>query len=611
MYDSKPAIGLRARPLGIVALAATLCAAAPAASQVVRSDDSVIRKIAAPSEKLEITTNSSRILTLEKRIPRVQVNNPDLLSVTPLSATQVQVTAKQPGVTAVNLWDEEDNVHTVDVFIYGDVRELQHALETQFPNSSVKVYRYSNALVLTGFIDRPDYVTPIVQLAQDYSPKVINNIQVGGVQQVLLKVKLYEVSRNKLRELGVDWGYTGPNGGFALNSVNDILSFGDGEILTNNLDTFSFGIVENGQSFFTMLDALQQNRVAKILAEPNLVAVSGRPAKFVSGGEIAYQVAQGGVGQTTFTVEFREFGTIVDFLPLVLGNGNIRLEVRPEVKTPDPTLGTTSNGSQIPGFRKRFVETAVEMKAGQTFAIAGLVDRRVSTSNRGLPIVSDIPFLGVPFRKTEDTVDEVELLVMVTPEFVDPMDAHEVPTCPPGTGTISPNNCELYCRGHVEVPNPCNECGGYPCVPTHGHVPCCPEGCMGGPGAIYGGAGEVIIQDGAAYPMEGAPEGVMPPPADAAPEGAQGATTHGELTLPPGAGNYAPGASAPADRVRETEVGPNGREMSPLSQRPATHYAASRNPQYRRGHSQPFNRQSQSAPADGGAMIGPVGYDVE
>ena len=166
---------------------------------------SLVRKISGLSEKLELITNSSRILTLDKNIPRVQVNNPELLAITPLSANQVQISAKKAGVTQVNLWDEDGNIHTVDVMIYGDARELEVALQTQFPHSSIKVYRYSESLVLKGFVDRPDYVSQIMRLAEDYAPKVINNITVGGVQQVLLKVKVMEISRTKLRDLGVDW----------------------------------------------------------------------------------------------------------------------------------------------------------------------------------------------------------------------------------------------------------------------------------------------------------------------------------------------------------------------------------------------------------------------
>ena len=194
----------------------------PAAQEL--QSTSVIRKISGLSDKMELTTNSSRILTLDKNIPRVQVNNPELLAVTPLSATQVQISAKKAGVTQVNLWDDEGKVHCVDVMIYGDARELEVALQTQFPHASIKVYRYSESLVLTGFVDRPDHVSPIMQLAADYSPKVINNVQVGGVQQVLLKVKVMEVSRTKLRRWPPTSQSLSGNGSFFSTGVSGLLS---------------------------------------------------------------------------------------------------------------------------------------------------------------------------------------------------------------------------------------------------------------------------------------------------------------------------------------------------------------------------------------------------
>src|SRR3954471_11684120 len=194
---------------------------------------SVVRKITGTSDKLTLTTNPSRILTLDKNIPRVQVNNPELLAVTPLSATQVQISAKKAGVTQVNLWDDEGKIHTVDVLIYGDARELEVALQTQFPHASIKVFRYSESLVLSGYVDRPDHVSPIMQLAADYSPKVINNIQVGGVQQILLRTKVMEVSRTKLRQLGVDWAwFGGGNGSFAINNVSGLIKTFDSSAKT-------------------------------------------------------------------------------------------------------------------------------------------------------------------------------------------------------------------------------------------------------------------------------------------------------------------------------------------------------------------------------------------
>lgn len=625
MYDATPATRLCPRHT-LLAIASALLMCSGASAQFVQQDASLIRKISGASDKLEITTNSSRILTLETRIPRVQVNNPELLSVTALSATQIQVSAKKAGVTAVNLWDEEGNIHTVDVYIYGDVRELEHALKTQFPNSSVRVYRYSNSLVLAGFIDRPDYVTPIVEMAQDYSPKIINNMNVGGVQQILLKVKVFEVSRTKLRQLGVDWSYLGGSGGGVVSSVSDILTStvaaaGLG-ISKGTTDTFAYGIVNGNSRFDMFIDALQENNVAKIMAEPNVVAVSGRPASFNEGGEIPILVPQ---SLGTSTIEFKPYGTQVDFLPIVLGNGNIRLEVRPRISDLDYANGLILNGEQVPALKVRYVDTAVELRAGQTFAVAGLIQQRTQGVQVGLPVLADIPFFGVPFRTTRNETEEFELLVLVTPEFVDALDPDQVPQCYPGTGTIVPNNKELYCEGRMEVPNPCSPCGAYPCVQSHGHEPCCPNGqgglfsCQCGNGSCgsgfdapaadytYGQGGYPQQYEQHQYSQGYEPIPVeLPDPTSADAPGAQ----HGELMLPPDAG-----ASLPTDRVQGPAIDGAGRSMSDLSHRPSQHYTASRSPQYRRQPSEPFNPQASPAGAaqraGSGGLIGPVGYDLE
>lgn len=643
------------RRSAFAALMTVACLANMAPGQIISPSGSVVRRISNPNEKLELTTNTSRILTLEKKIPRVQVNNPDLLTVTPLSATQIQVSAKKAGVTQVNLWDEDEQIHTVDVFIYGDVRELEHALKTQFPNSSIRVYRYSQSLVLTGFIDRPDYVNPIVELAQDYSPKVINNISVGGVQQILLKTKVYEISRTKLRRLGTDFGQLSASGGFIGTSVsgliNNVTNGAPGAIQTitdNGGATVEFGIVSGNNAFFGFLDALQQNSLAKVLAEPNIVAVSGRPAQFNEGGEIPIVVPQ---SLGTASIEFKKFGTQVDFLPIVLGNGNIRLEVRPRISELDNSNSITLQNVQIPALTVREVDTAVEMKAGQTFALAGLIQRRTESVNRGVPFLADIPIIGVPFRRVEEEVNEVELLILVTPEFVNALEPHEVPPCGPGMGTMSPDNYELYMGGHIEVPNQCNGCGPMGCVPAHGHEPCCPPGgCNGqmgdcGQGAYgAGGCGSAYDQGGYGMGGEMMPQGsygpdmgphqIMEVPQEAPtqemlPQGSEPmmiypdeSIPHGELSMPPAPANMNHGAQnqGAQNRGAQNQGAQNGGVQNAGAQPngpaiPGFSRFAQRRPQYRREPSQPYrptdpsNTAATTVGADG--LIGPVGYDAE
>jgi pilus assembly protein CpaC len=578
-------------------------------------------KLSGANEKLELTTNSSRILTLDKNIPRVQVNNPDLLAVTPLSANQVQISAKKAGVTQVNLWDEDGQIHTVDILIYGDVKELEVALQTQYPNSSIKVYRYSESLVLKGFTDQPEHVSQIVQLASDYAPKIINNITVGGVAQVLLKVRVMEVSRTKLEQLGVDWAWFGKGGDYAINRVGGLINEFNtiDKTFTSVGDTFSFGLVGNNSGFFGVMDALEQQNIAKTLAEPNLVAVSGRPAQFNVGGEFPILVPQS-LGTTS--IEFKKYGTQIDFLPIVLGNGSVRLEVRPRVSSLDYINSVRINDTVVPGLIVREVDTAVEMKAGQTFALAGLVQERTDTINRGLPYLSDLPIIGVPFRRTKDEVNEIELLIMVTPEFVDAIEPHEVPCGGPGYATTTPNNCQLYCAGHVEVPAHCNpisgmtacgECGGGPCGGGCGN-------CGNGGGCGCNGQGPVdsIISDG--LQMQGGTgydDGNGPTPMtlpSPAPGSSDGMPMQPDnMTLPPATNSepLPPQASQPSPASASRLARGSG---SPEYTAPRP-YSPTRQPVFVRNAVSPNNptgeNDTANAPVGKGGLIGPVGYDAD
>src|SRR5262245_31851517 len=206
---------------GLLAIA-SLCGPARWATAQQIGPPSVVRNISRATERLEMTVNTSQILTLGTRIPRLVVNNPELVTATPISETQIQVAARKPGVTQINLWDENGNIYTVDLLIFGDVRELELVLKQMFPTSTIKVVRLTNSLVLNGQVDRPEIVQTVFRLAEDYAPKVVSNLAVGGAQQVLLKVKVMEVSRTKLRKMAMDWGIFGENGFFA-SSVSDII----------------------------------------------------------------------------------------------------------------------------------------------------------------------------------------------------------------------------------------------------------------------------------------------------------------------------------------------------------------------------------------------------
>ncbi|MBI3469274.1 MAG: pilus assembly protein N-terminal domain-containing protein [Planctomycetes bacterium] len=527
----------------------------------------LIQKIDSATQRMELIVNSSRILSLDQKIPTAQVNNPDILGMEALSATQVQIYGKKAGYTQVNLFTEDNQVFTVDVIVHPDARELQMLLESQFPNATLQVRPLATSVMISGYVDYPEHASRIIEMAQDYYPKVITNLTVSGVQQVLLKVKVMEVARTDLRTLGIDWANITSGGDYVASSVaGTIARVSQGSVtgapLTSTArDTFTFGIIGPDNAFFGILEALRENSLLKVISEPKITAISGRPAKMVAGGEVPYQQSAG-LGSTS--IAFKEFGAVVDFVPIVLGNGLIRLEVRPEISEVDFTLGV--NG--VPGFTKRSVDTGVELRAGQTLALAGLLQTRSTTVKRGIPFLMDVPYAGALFRRTSNREQETELLIMVTPELIEPLDPCEVPPCGPGEHTTSPDHCELYFKGYVEVPK----------VGPDGAMP----GMMDGEGPYEMGP----VPPGEAVP---APNGVRPLPP----------TQGGPTAQPTSAGSTAIPAVQARMRTATTSTAlPNPPQPAP--------------PSSRRGNfARPSDESAEKTSEPRPGFLGTTGYDVK
>ena len=263
-----------------------------------------------------------------------------------------------------------------------------------------------------------------------------------------------EVSRTKLRDLGIDWG-TFTDDAFFFSSPGRLLNV-SASTITGSTPSTEGGLsatnraLIGGGDFEALISALRKQDLIKFLAEPTVVATHGRPARFNVGGKVPYLVP---TGQNAISVAFEEFGTAVDFLPFVVGPGRIRLEVRPEVTEPDDSRAIAAAGINVPAFSTRYVETAVEMQAGQTFAIAGLLQSRTESVTRATPFFGELPIIGTMFRRVREDRNDIELLITVTPEIVEAMDPHEVPQGGPGLNSMSPNDHELYMQGHIEVPN--------------------------------------------------------------------------------------------------------------------------------------------------------------
>lgn len=402
-------------------------------------------------ERLQLIVNTSQSVAMNEVIDTVQVYNDTIIYAKPISRSEVLISAMATGVSQVDFKTRDGETYSVEIVVTGDARELKAILSQQFPSSTLDVMPIQQAVVISGQVTADEHVEQVVAIAEQYYPTVINRIEVIGVHTVMLHTQVMEVSRTKLRELGVDWASSW-NDDFVVSSISGLIAPGGTgpDITSAARETVRYGIITENNSFFAFIRALKQNNMAKVLADPTVVAIDGRPASFNSGGEFPILVPAG-MGQVA--VEFREYGTRLDFVAKVRGDGRIALEVRPTISEIDPGRSVTLGGTSIPGIRSRFVETGVELKAGETLALAGLLQMRTESETVGLPWLSDIPYLGAFFRRNREIQNEVELLIMVTPHFAGPMHPEEVPCGGPGYNSTSPLDSHLYGNGYIEVPN--------------------------------------------------------------------------------------------------------------------------------------------------------------
>ncbi|QDT48539.1 Type II secretion system protein D precursor [Symmachiella dynata] len=486
-------IRFRSRGLICTSLFALLLAAsAPiTAEDALPIANHMIHHVDRPFTKLEMVEKSTRILELKGRITTVDVNDSEVITASkvenPFNPRQLRITAGAPGVTDVTVVDEFGQSHKLEILVVGDVRHLQSLLQLSFPDAAIHVTKVQNTAVLSGWVDQPAQIRPIMQLTEQFFPEPINNIQVGGVQQVTLKVKVMEVQRGKIRRLGFNFFDIGNNGYIISNPGNliPIRTLTSAAGAATSLDfnpagaTAMFGIISDSNIFQGFIEALKEESLLKILAEPNLSVKSGSKANLLQGGEFPILIPQ---SLGTLSVEFKSFGVKLEALPIVLGNGRLSLQLIPEVSERDFSSAIETQGIVVPGLTTRRVQTAVEMDFGQTFVIAGLIFDRQTATTFKVPVLGELPFFGALFRRVRYDETETELLIMVTPELADPLKPCEVPPQGPGQFTSTPTDRELYLDGTLEVPYygpQCVDCeadGGY--VPQPAYIEPTPNGNM-------------------------------------------------------------------------------------------------------------------------------------
>jgi len=415
--------------------------------------------------RVTIDVNKSAVITTRFPYKRISIGQPDIADFNAIASGTVLITGKKAGTTQLILWDDAERSQVIDVDVVFDVRALQDELKAMFPGTSIEVKSLNGAIALTGRVPSVQIADQAIAVATPYSAKILNFMEISGGQQVQLQVKIAEVDRTASSELGVNLGFTdgvasgGTNiGPSPFATTGGIL----GEALTpTGLGTAGeggatqFGHLGVGRTAVDVfVDALRQNNLLRVLAEPNLIAISGQNASFLAGGSFPYPVAQASGGGTTTTIQFQNYGVTLNFVPIVLGNGRIRLKVAPEVSQLDFAHEVESAGTAVPGLTIRQVETTVEMNEGQTFAIAGLLQNNQSGSKNVTPLLGELPIIGPLFRSVKYQRQETELVVLVTPRLVEALNPDQVPAAP-GEHWRDPSENDLFINrdigGEVDV----------------------------------------------------------------------------------------------------------------------------------------------------------------
>jgi len=423
------------------------------------------------AERLDLAVGRSLVLELPGPVARVSVAEPKVASLVLLSPTQVYLAGQAPGATTLTLWNRADRVAGIyDLEVAPDVARVKEAMHRVLPGEhGLGVSAMHGSIALTGAVSSIASQDTALAVAKSYAgDKVVNLLQVAGVQQVLLEVKVAEMTRTALKRLGVNFSYF-LGGDFVYSFLNNLVKLNN----QGPLDIYPFKIqgsdsfsaptgmepsqsvngmfrFHSGKGIYTgFVDALKEDGLIKILAEPNLMCVSGRSAEFLAGGEIPVPVPQ---GLGTVAVEYKKFGVSLNFTPRVIGPTTISLDVAPEVSELDYSSAATISGFVIPGLNSRKASTTVELGDGQSFAIAGLFRDNVRNTVDRIPGLGDVPILGSLFSSKEFQKNESELIIIVTPHLARPVAAGDLPL--PTDGYADPEELDFFLNGRLsgEVP---------------------------------------------------------------------------------------------------------------------------------------------------------------
>lgn len=465
-----------------------------------QAESNVLVRSAEPTARLQVPLYKSRVVSLARPVTRISVGSPDIADLLLIRATEVYVLGKDLGTTNVLLWDRNEQlIGTIEVEVTHDLQSLKKKLHDLLPNEGIEVHSAQRNIILSGNVSNVSNMDAALKIARGYfahfsavdttefqqggsgggdsdsGGEVINLMAVGGVQQVMLEVKVAEISRTELRRLDVRfnaivqnstrWNWGGANGGSSLTDGGGPLFNGIGpggitppDFAPNDLAIddkgFFASLLTNTAMFNVAFDAAKENGLAKILAEPTLTTQTGQVAEFLSGGEFPIPVPGGGGNSDAVTIEFKEFGVGVKFLPVVLDSGRINLQLNISVSELNSgnTVGVGSSDSSssfvIPSLTKRSAISTVELADGQTIGIAGLINENLREVVTKFPGLGSIPGIGALFRSQEFVKGETELLILVTPHLAKPIGPEEIRL--PTEGFAEPSELSWFLMGRTE-----------------------------------------------------------------------------------------------------------------------------------------------------------------
>jgi pilus assembly protein CpaC len=419
----------------------------------------------------------------------------------PDNPNAVQLIGVNAGVTRITFTLNTGAKIEYEVVVQPDYELLKKVIQRAVPTASVEVLPgVGNGIILTGYVNKPSDADIVARIAANAAGaaggagggQVINAINVGGPQHVMIEVVVAQVNRTELRTRGADFFINGNSASFGSTISNLVQSqtVGFTGIMDATLSPDSnlrFGVAS--AQLFVALRALRAEGLTKILSEPKVTTQSGRPAVIRSGGQQAVLSATGG-GLGSISVQLEQVGTVLEVLPIVYGDGKIYLDVAPSIRARNDGLGIQTAAGFSPGFTEQSTRASVVLESGQTFAIGGLLETTVQATNNKVPFIGDLPFVGPAFSRISHDEREQELVVLVTPRLVDALDCTQIPRRLPGRETRSPDDYELFLEGLIEAPRGQRQVwngrcynAAYKCDPTYGIFPAKGFVCNGGAGA--------------------------------------------------------------------------------------------------------------------------------